>query len=358
MWRSLRRLGSIALSAGAVAGTAYLALALRQVMAFSRRRRAGIVATPASRAAFVPPITIIKPLYGLEPELAANLASFCNQDYPLFQVIFCATDPDDPAVEVARSVAQSFPTVDARVIVADAARLANPKIANVQCAEAAAKYDLLAISDADMRVDRDYLRAIAAPFADAEVGAVTCLYGAVPQETLVGALGAMFVNDHFAPSVLVAGALEPLRYCFGSTMAVRRSVLARIGGLHVLGASLADDHTLGREVAARGLRVALAPYLTRSMLGKETLRELWRRELRWARIIRSVRPIGSTLAVVTYVLPIALAAWLCHPRSFIRNASKRRFSGRASKPDSVRNSSVASPFASSRNSTSVAGSLE
>jgi ceramide glucosyltransferase len=178
------------------------------------------------------------------------------------------------------------------------------------------------MADADMRVDRDYLRQIAAPFSDDRVGAVTCLYGgvAVAGTTISNKLAAMFVNDHFAPSVLVAGMLERPAYCFGSTMAVRRQLLEEMGGLAALGTTIADDHRLGTLVRERGLDVAYATAVPGNVFAGESFLSLWRRELRWARTIRSVRPVGSTLSVVTYGLPLAWLAWMMRPRSARRVA--------------------------------------
>ena len=259
-----------------------------------------------------PAVTILKPLRGLEPGLEENLASFCDQDYPAFQIVFSATDADDPALAVARRVVDRFPQIDAEIVIAPGnPQIANPKIANVANAFARAKHPIVVMSDADMHVDSGYLRAITAEFSDPEVGAVTCRpAGGVPEGGLASTIAAMFINDHFAPSVLVAGALESPRYTFGSTMAVRREVLEAIGGMSALGATIADDARLGELVSAAGLRVALAQYVVANLQESCSLADVWEREVRWARTIRFVRPAGSTMAVVTYALPVAFFAWL------------------------------------------------
>lgn len=305
---------SKAVALSAVAGVAYLAVALVRVRAFARQLR-----TPENAAGDCPPITILKPLRGSEPHLEANLATFFEQDYPSYQIVLSVTSADDPALAAARRIVACYPHVDAEIVVAPAVQgIANPKIANALNAVARAKYGIVAMVDADMRVDRRYLAAIAAAFSDDQVGAVTCLYGGVPDRNAVSALSAMFVNDHFIPSVLVAGAVEPLRYTFGSTMAFRRDVLERAGGLAELGRTIADDHRLGALMAEAGMRVVLAPYVVANVQGSPSLGALWQREVRWSRTTRSVRPLGSTLAVVTYALPLALGAWLLRPRSVAR----------------------------------------
>jgi ceramide glucosyltransferase len=215
-------------------------------------------------------------------------------------------------------VLERFPAVDAEIVVRAPAPVANPKIANASNALARAKHDVIAIADADIRVPPGYLRAVGGAFVTERAGAATCLYGARSAAQGVAELAALQVNDHFAPSVLVASAFEPLRYCFGSTMAVRRDVLERIGGLAALGATIADDHRLGELVSALGERVVLAPCVVTTLAGETSLAGVWSREVRWARTVRALRPVDSTLAVVTMPLPFALAAAQLAPRSFVR----------------------------------------
>jgi ceramide glucosyltransferase len=298
----------------AACGAAYLAVALVRTRAFAATR------PPAVDDGDLPGISVLKPLHSLEPELAENLESLFAQEYPAFQVVLSAVDESDPALAVARAVLERFPDVDAEIVVQAAAAVANPKIANASNAVKRAKHDVIAIADADIRVPPGYLRAVGAAFVTERAGAVTCLYGATSATPGVAELAALQVNDHFAPSVLVANAFEPLRYCFGSTMAVRRDVLERIGGLAALGATIADDHRLGELVSALGERVVLAPCVVTTLAGETSLAAVWSREVRWARTVRALRPLDSTLAVVTMPLPFALAASLLAPRSFVRLA--------------------------------------
>jgi ceramide glucosyltransferase len=168
-----------------------------------------------------------------------------------------------------------------------------------------ARHSIFTIADSDMRAGSDYLRAIAAPFADDAVGAVTCVYGGTPNASVVSQLGAMHVNEQFSPSVLVATALEPLTYCFGATMAVRRDVLENAGGFAALGEQLGDDYALGRLVVNSGRRVELSRYIVHTTIADSDLRALWLHELRWARTILAQRPAGYAGSVVTYALPFA-----------------------------------------------------
>jgi ceramide glucosyltransferase len=292
----------VALAALSLCGCAYLAVALAAV---TRARGRSIPQTQHA-----PPITILKPLHGLEVELFENLCSFCDQEYDRFQVIFCARPGDDAAIDVARRVIERYPARDLTLVIDDAARAGNPKMAKVAAMLPHAKYALLAIADADMRVRPGYLRALAAEFDDERVGAVTALYSGSPRGGIASVLGAMHINDQFAPSVLVAATLGPIQFTFGSTMAVRREVLDAIGGVDALANHLADDYVLGALVYGIGRGVALSRFVVSNIVFERDLTTLWHHELRWARIIRAQRPLGYAGSVVTFPLPFALALLL------------------------------------------------
>lgn len=274
------------------------------------RRRAPAPLNPSIRGDR-PPITVLKPVCGLEPQLYENLRSFCEQDYPEFQVLFGVRDANDAAIPVIERLIREFPACGGELVVDSRVIGSNYKVSNLANMMGKAKHDILAIADADCRVGRSYLTEIAAAFADPGVGAVTCLYRGTPAGDNIPAwLGAMFINEWFLPSVLVALISEPLEYCFGSTMAVRREVLGAIGGIEALACYLADDHMLGRLVAARGYKVALAQHIVEITISEPSFKALVRHELRWARTMRTVRPIGYALSFVTDALPLAILVGL------------------------------------------------
>jgi len=281
-----------------VAGAAYLVAALVATARFARRRTRHAPAQPG--------VTVLKPIHGLEAELFENLCSFCDQSYPHFQVVFGVARADDPAIEIIRRVIEHFPEADLTLAVGERAASGNPKVANVVNMVAHAKHDLLFVADADMRVDRHYVASVAGEFTDERVGAATCLYGALARGGAASTLGAMQLNDQFAPSVLVATLTAPPRYCFGSTMAVRRAALDAIGGFAALAPYVADDYMLGALVSAHGYRVALSRYVVYDVVAEADLSSLLHHELRWARTIRSVRPLGYAFSFVTFPLPFAL----------------------------------------------------
>ena len=288
--------------AAALASVGYAALALTRVRAFGRTLRAPV--RPARR----PPITVLKPVRGREPRLEENLRSFCAQDYPDYHVVLGVPSANDPALPLLCALAAESPE-RVEVVTGDGtAHFRNPKIANLAPMLARARGEILVIADSDMRVTPDYLDAIAEAFGDPSTGAATALYRGEPADRrLASVLGAMWITEQFAPSALVSAAPEPLAHTFGATMAVRRDVLDEIGGLGALGDRLADDHALGRLVAERGRRVALARCVVTNVVSEPDVRALARHELRWARTIRTVRRASYLGIVLTYPIPLALA---------------------------------------------------
>ncbi len=282
----------------AVVGAAYAAAALWRVWSLP-----GASTAPGGG----PPITIFKPVRGAEPNLAVNLRSFCEQAYPEFQVLFGVRDPRDPAIPVIEPLVREFAHRGAALIVDPTISGSNYKIANVANMMAHARHDIFVVADADCRVGPGYLSDIAASFSVPAVGAVTCVYRGAPLSArLADRLGAMFINEGFLPSVRIALLVEPLRYCFGATMAVRRGVLDAIGGVGRLGSYLADDYMLGRLVSESGFKVALAPHIVEVTVAESGLKGLWRHELRWARTMRTVRPVGYALGGLTDAVPITM----------------------------------------------------
>lgn len=286
-----------------LAASAYVLLAIRCVAVLRH--------PPPPPAANLPGITVLKPLHGDEPGLYENLLSFCRQDYPDYQIVFGVAREDDPAAPIARQVIAACPDADLTLVVSDRLIGSNRKICNVANCFEQARHDLLVIADSDMRVPADYLRRIAHSFEDPAVQAGTCLYRGKPVGGLASWLGAAYINEWFLPSVLVATRFQPLHFCFGATMAVRRSALAAFGGFERLADELADDYRLGDLVAAQGGRVALIPCIVENTVHEPSIRALLRHELRWARTVRTVQAGGYAMSFLTYVVPAALAFAAC-----------------------------------------------
>ncbi len=269
------------------------------------RRFARALAAPPL-AALLPPVSVLKPLYGEEPLLEEALASFCAQDYPAMQIVCGVQDAADPAAAVVERLQRRFPDRDIVLVVNPARHGSNGKIGNLINMLPAARHDILVIADADMHAAADHLRRVVAALRAPGTGLATTLYTARPAHPgLAARLGATQITHGFLPGALLARALGR-RDCFGATMALRRETLTAIGGLAALADRLADDAALGQLVAARGLAVALAPSLPATTVPEASLRALLRHELRWARTVRSLAPLGFAASAVQY--PLAWAA--------------------------------------------------
>jgi ceramide glucosyltransferase len=283
-------------------GCLYLLLAAGAVWRFAR--------APAVRAGEPVPATILKPLHGEEAQLYENLHSFCVQRHPCFQVIFGVRDPADAAIPIARRLIAELPDRDIVLVIDPSGCGSNRKVSNLENMIALARHDVFVIADSDMRVAPDYLTAVTAPLAEAEIGLVTCLYRGRPVAGLCSRLGAMFVNHGFLPSALVGERMRPGDACFGATMALRRDVYAKIGGFAALRDQLADDYALGAAVRRIGRRIVLSPHLVDTMTADPDLGALIGHELRWLRTIRLIAPLGFAASVVTHPLALAVVATL------------------------------------------------
>jgi ceramide glucosyltransferase len=258
------------------------------------------------RSTFAPHVTILKPLCGAGGRLYESLRSFCEQDYPHYQIVVGVRSADDPAVTVVYRLMAEYPTLDLRLVVSDRLAGANPKVSNLANLYEAAKYDILVVADSDIRVGPDYLRTVVAPLEDREVSLVSCLYRGIADRNVWATLGAMFINEWFYPSALVGERLEGVAHAFGATMVCRRETLERIGGFGALAAYLADDYRLGQLITRDGGRVVIARYVVDTAVTAATFRDLFLHELRWARTYRTARPLGYFFSVVTLALPIAI----------------------------------------------------
>ena len=255
-----------------------------------------------------PGVTVLKPLCGDEVELLENLRSFCDQDYPDFQVIFGLSSDKDPAILKVKELIGEFQEHDISLVVDERVHGSNLKISNLLNMLDHAKHDILVIADSDMRVERDYLQIVAATFDDPCVSAATCLYSGSARGGLPSTLGAMFINDWFFPSALIPALRNKLTYCFGATMAARRGAIENIGGFGALANILADDYMLGNFVHRQGQKVALAPYLVRNIVHEPSIRALFLHEVRWARTIKNVKPLSYALSTITEGLFLSVAA--------------------------------------------------
>jgi ceramide glucosyltransferase len=251
-----------------------------------------------------PPVTVLKPLCGAEPDLYLNLRTFCLQDYPAYQIVFGVRDAADPAIAIVRRLMQEFPALPMKLVVDDAQHGGNRKISNLINMLPYARHDLLIIADSDTRVRADYLDAVTQPLLDPGIGMVTCIYRCIPVAGIWSRLGAMYVNDWYMPSVLLAWLFGHRGYASGQTMALRRDTLEAVGGFKVVANQLADDYRLGESVRRIGQRVVLSRYLLETVQSEPTAADLVDHELRWMRTIRVLAGASFNLLFVSFTLPL------------------------------------------------------
>lgn len=262
--------------------------------------------------AFTPPVSCLKPIKGLDPEAYENYASFCRQDYPEYEIVFCV-DPDDPAVPVLEKLARDFPERRIRLLFGSGRKVLNDKVGRLYRLTNEAAYDIFVITDGDVRVKPDYLRTVVSPFRDPKVGAATCLYASTKETNLVQELQSIgMISDFFAP-VMVAWQLDDLNVTFGQTIVTTRKAVAAYGGYQMIEDRPADDVYAGRLVAEQGYEVKLLPYVVESVADFQSLRDLLYKRTRWMTVQRQMRPWGHLGLIFTWGLPWALVALVIHP---------------------------------------------
>jgi ceramide glucosyltransferase len=290
---------------GCFSSSIYYLLCLWSASAFLRERRsAGDGSLPAQA---LPPVSILKPLKGTDPEIYQSFRSHCLQDYPEYEIIFGVSDPNDPAVASVRQLQSEFPALHIRLMVCRKTLGANVKVSNLAQMLAEARYQHLLVNDSDIRVETDYLRRVMAPLADPKVGMVTCLYRGVAAATLGSRIESLGISTDFCAGVLAARQLEGgLRFGLGSTMAFRLADLKKIGGFESFADYLADDYELGKRIAGFSLEVKLSEVVVETNLPGYDMPEFLSHQLRWARGVRDSRAGGYFGLVLTFGL-----LWSC-----------------------------------------------
>jgi ceramide glucosyltransferase len=262
---------------------------------------------PSAQSSFFPSVCILKPLHGDEPGLYDNLRSLCEQDYPgVVQMVLGVQDPDDPAIEVVRRLQAAYPRAEIDLVIDPTPHGTNRKVSNLINMAPSSHAEVLVISDSDVRAGRDHLGQVVAALEPPKVGLVTCLYRGRSVGGFWSNLAAMDVNYRFTPSVVIGMMLGIARPCLGPTMALRRDLLSEIGGFHRLSNLLADDYELGRAVRDQGYDVVFPPSLIEHVCPEASAREMLVHELRWARTVGLIEPVGYVGSAITHFLPLAL----------------------------------------------------
>jgi ceramide glucosyltransferase len=295
---------------GLISSTVFNGLVFAGVYRFvAARRKTRKMVSPD----FHPPVSLLKPVHGAEPNLDAHIASFFEQDYSNFEILFCARSANDPGLQTARQVAARYPSIPAKFLVTGERTYINAKVSSLEKMAAAANTDIFIISDSDVRVTPNYIREVVAPFAKEKVGAVTCLYRGVADEGIWSKLEAAGMSVEMTSGVLVANMMEGMQFTLGPTMAVRRSCVEEMGGFAYLGPYCADDFVLGNQVAANGHEVVLSDHVIDHVILNLSFTASVKHQVRWMRSTRFSRPKGHFGTSLTFALPFGilagLAAW-------------------------------------------------
>ena len=280
-----------------------------------------------SAVAPIEPISILKPLAGLDLDLESNLRTFFEQDYPEFEILFAVRDMDDPAAQVVARLQKRYPHIRSRLLVTGEPPYPNAKVFSLSRMLEQASNDLVVMSDSDIHVTPHMLRTIAAEFKDPTVGVATCPYRAVPGASFWSQLEAIGLNTDFWASALVARMIEGMRFAVGPTIVARRRVLNSIGGMDRVKDYLAEDFVIGKFAAEAGHGVILSSYVIEHHIGSDTLRENIAHRLRWTRSTRRSRPAGYVGQLFTMPAPLAVlfciaapAWWAVFPVTFFVRA--------------------------------------
>jgi len=270
-------------------------------------------AANVANAGCLGPVSILKPIRGLDPDAYENFASFCRQDYPEYEILFCVDSADDPAVPVIEKLSHDFPDRRIRVLFGSGRDAPNDKVAKLARLAAEAQHELLVISDSDVRVRPDYLRTVVAPLADPKVGAVTCFYVPADDTTFVHSLQSIGMVSDFYAGILVARQLDGVKFALGPTIATSRARLADFGGYAAIENRPADDLLVGRLIAEQGYEVKLLPYSILTVPDYNSIRDLLHKRLRWIVVMRHMRPWGHLGLIFTQGLAWSLAAVAVRP---------------------------------------------
>ncbi len=294
---------------GTLSSSVYLVLALLGLAKFRRQAKQQSLQAAEQANRGWPPVSLLKPLHGLEINLERNLESFFSQDYSgEFEVIFAVDHPDDAALPVARKVCDRYPAVPSQVLITGEPAWPNPPAYSFSCMAAVARHDIFVTSDSDVEVTRDYLSAVVPPLCDPANGMLTCVYRGKNTGGLWSALDAIGMSVEMTAGVLAANLLEGIKFGLGPTIAVRRDALARIGGYQALGDYFSNDFVIGNLVAAQGFDVVLSRHIISHVVPPMSFGKMWRRQVRWAAGTKHSRPKGHFGTVFVFAIPYGMFA--------------------------------------------------
>ena len=304
----------VALLVVAAAPLVYYVMAIIAALRFFRRERS------RERVNFTPPVSLLKPVRGVDFGSYQNFASFCRQDYPNYEVLFAVNDSADPAVPLIQRLITEFPERHIRLFVGAERLGANRKVNKLARLTSEAQHEILAITDGDVRVGRDYLREIVAPLADEKVGAVTSFYRGIAQKNLYAELEAIGASSDFFAGVLVAEWMEGMSFALGASVVTTKRRVDQIGGFQAIANMHSDDYELGHRICRAGGKIVLSHESVWTMYPAQSLGGFWQHQVRWVRTVRLCRPLSFVGLLFTHGLPWAVLAALISPASWLAAA--------------------------------------
>lgn len=292
---------------GLVSSTIFLAFALLGAVKFRRDARQQYLATEAAET--LPPVSVLKPVHGLEPRLKENIESFFRQDYPQYEILFAADEEDDAGLEVIRGVSDRYPDIRSRILVTGRPPWPNPPAYSFYRMSEVAAYDIFVTSDSDVEVAPNYLREVVPPLLDSSVGMLTCLYRGKNVGGFWSALDAIGMSVEMTAGVLTANLLEGMKFGLGPTIVVRTDAVAKIGGYPAVGDHFSNDFVIGNLIEKAGYRVVLSRHVIDHVVPPMTFRRMWDRQVRWAKGTRWSRPKGHLGTGLVFAMPYGLCGF-------------------------------------------------
>ncbi len=322
-WQSIESMHSLwrdAILLIALAPLVYYIVATIAALRFLRRKPEGNSDSATSQKNFTPPVSVLKPVHGVDFGSVENFESFCLQSYPEYEILFAVNDDSDPAVPLIREIAARFPERNIRLISGAPYVGANKKVNNLIELTRAARHEIIVLTDGDVRVLPNFLREVVAPFADPRIGAVTPFYRGIAEKSLGAELEAIGAASDFFAGVLVAEWMEGMTFALGASIATTKSWVAKIGGFEAIADMHSDDYELGHRIAKAGGKVLLSHEHVWTMYPAQSARGFWNHQVRWSRTVRLCRPLSFIGLIFTHGLPWAVAAAIVAPTDTIAAA--------------------------------------
>jgi ceramide glucosyltransferase len=292
---------------GTLSSGVFLGLVIFGVLRFRSEARKQLSAIPKDTG--LPPVSVLKPVHGLEARLKENIESFYQQDYPKYEILFAADTANDAALDVVREVSARYPQIPTRILVTGTP-WPNPVVYSFHCMAEAAAHEILVTTDSDVEVDPHYLREVISPLLDRKVGMVTCVYRGKNVTGFASGLTAIGMSVEMTAGVLVANLLEGMKFGLGPTTVVRKDSLAAIGGYTALRDYIAYDFAIGNLIEKAGYRVVLSAHAINHVVSQKSFRHMWQNQLRWAQTTRYSRPKGHFGSGLIFAVPYGILGFI------------------------------------------------